>query len=139
MPSSLRMVLVGLVAFGLGFGAATLLPSESEVGLQWERSGDAILLTPSSQDRAYLVTESSEGLAPDGGEPDVTPIGIVDGYGTGKIRAGVTTRVYEVKPLWWCGDGECHPCGVRPDDDCPLPPPPPDPFRWLVHAELASK
>lgn len=140
MSPMLRMILVGLVTFGLGFVSARWLSHDAGGSLEWERQGETIRLTPSSADTAYLVVGGMDGT-----EGDV-PAGDPVGYHFGPLSIRATTggvSVYEIRPLLVCGEQlQCNPCRVAEPDDCPaVPPPPPPPFHsfaFLAHASFGK-
>jgi hypothetical protein len=61
MPSWLKLTLVALAAFGLGFTVARRSPSAapgSAKDLAWEQVGDTVRLTAKTPGESYLIVEN---------------------------------------------------------------------------------
>jgi hypothetical protein len=130
MSSSLRLTILGVLCFVLGFAvavglsAARWLPTSPQPGLQadpddlaWENDGGTVRLSATSPGEHYLVL-----AADDGGDPgSAPPPWHVDTTLT--LRTPVS--VFRLVPWARCDVvGECNLCSAA--DDCVPPPPPPE-------------
>jgi hypothetical protein len=128
MPSWLKLTLVALAAFGLGFAAARRFPPAnltSAKDLAWERVGDTVRLTAKTPGESYLIVEggtaSADPSPEDASRVGSSPIGSVTAEtltGRGPMLA------YRLNLVLACSGGGCNPC--LGGNDCP--PAPQGPF-----------
>ena len=115
MPSWLKLTLVALAAFGLGFAAARRFPladPASTEDLAWERGDATVRLTAKAQGESYLIVQGDTGNA-DPSSKGASPAGLSPSW---SVETAETINVrspmlaYRLSPVLACLDGTCHPC-----------------------------
>lgn len=120
MPSWLKLTLVALAAFGLGFAAARRFPPDPAPAedLAWERDGATVRLTTKAQGESYLIVQGGTGNADPSSEA-ASPAGLSPSWSVDTaetIDVGSPMLAYRLSLVLACEHGECNRC--LPADDC---------------------
>ena len=134
MSSGIKLTIVALVAFALGFAGARLLPKAKPAeNLAWERAGSTVRLTATSPGSGYLILQQGAATSRSVGRGPSKPSLSVDRA----MNVQSPIILYELRPFLDCDQWDCNKC-----DDCSPVPPIPDFFErtqvwlpWRDHVE----
>jgi len=120
MSSGIKLTIVALVAFALGFAAARRFPPDPVPAedLAWEHDGATVQLTAKAQGESYLIVQGGTGNADPSSKAalpvDSSPNWSVESSETIDVRSPMLA--YRLSLVFACSGGTCNPC--LPQDDC---------------------